>query len=51
MAKTNYQEAATEYAHEYLEHLLKMEDILGRTAYRCIELIAKRNPEDKQHQQ
>ena len=30
MAKTKYQEAATDYAMDYLEHLLDMEDVLGR---------------------
>jgi len=29
MAKTKYQEEATNYARQYLEQLLKMEDILG----------------------
>ena len=51
MAKTKYQEVATDYAHEYLEHLFKMEDILGRPLDGRIELVEKRNPEDKQQQQ
>ena len=51
MTKTKYQEVATDYAHEYLEHLLKMEDILGRTAGSRNELVTKRNPKDKQQQQ
>ena len=29
MAKTKYQDAAMKYAEEYLERLLKMEDIVG----------------------
>ncbi|MBQ7509525.1 MAG: hypothetical protein IJT53_01245 [Prevotella sp.] len=29
MTKTKYQEAATDYAREYLEQLLRMEDILS----------------------
>lgn len=29
MAKTKYQDAAVKYAEEYLERLLKMEDIVG----------------------
>lgn len=29
MAKTAYQKAATEYAREYLDELLKIEDMLG----------------------
>ena len=51
MTKTKYQEVATDYAHEYLEHLLKMEDILGRAADSRFELVDKRNPKEKQQQQ
>ena len=29
MTKTKYQEAAMKYAEDYLERLLKMEDIIG----------------------
>ena len=29
MAKTKYQDAAMKYAEDYLERLLKMEDIVG----------------------
>ncbi len=29
MAKTKYQDAAVKYAEDYLERLLKMEDIVG----------------------
>lgn len=29
MAKTKYQDAATKYAEDYLERLLKTEDIIG----------------------
>ena len=30
MGKTKYQEAAMEYAKDYLERLLKIEDMVGR---------------------
>ena len=43
MTKTKYQEVATDYAHEYLEHLFKMEDILSRTAGSRNELVTNRN--------
>ncbi len=42
MAKTKYQEAATDYAHEYLEKLLKMEDILGDGIEDRIEQAVKK---------
>ena len=29
MAKTKYQEAAIKYAEDYLERILKMEDLVG----------------------
>jgi hypothetical protein len=29
MAKTKYQEAAMKYAEDYLERILKMEDLVG----------------------
>lgn len=50
MAKTKYQEVATDYAHKYLEHLLKMEDILGPCIDSRIELATKRKSENKQQQ-
>jgi hypothetical protein len=37
MAKTKYQETATEFARDYLEQLLKMEDILGRDLDNSVE--------------
>ncbi|MBR0273656.1 MAG: hypothetical protein IJQ59_06150 [Bacteroidaceae bacterium] len=46
MAKTPYQEAATEYVREYLEHLLKMEDILSHNLDNRIEHAVKRYLED-----
>lgn len=47
MAKTKYQETATDYAREYLEELLKMEDILGHNIDSRIELAVKKYMEDK----
>lgn len=47
MEKTKYQEAATDYAREYLEHLLKMEDILSHNTDRRIEHAVKRYMKDK----
>lgn len=34
MAKTRYQEDATDYAQDYLERLLKMETTVGRSIKR-----------------
>ena len=47
MAKTKYQEAATDYAREYLEHLLKMEDILSGELDDRIEHAVKRYMKEK----
>ena len=42
MAKTAYQKAATEYAREYLDELLKIEDMLGEGLNsRIDEAVAK----------
>lgn len=42
MAKTAYQKAATEYAREYLNELLKIEDMLGEGLNsRIDEAVAK----------
>lgn len=45
MAKTNYQKAATDYAREYLEQLLKMEDVLGKDT---VNKKADNKPKHKQ---
>ena len=42
MAKSKYQEAATNYARVYLEQLLKMEDILGSDIDDRIEHAVKK---------
>lgn len=47
MAKTKYQEAATDYAHEYLEQLLKMEDVLSSDIDCRIENAVKRYLDNK----
>ena len=47
MAKTKCQETATHYAHEYLEQLLKMEDILGRDIDSRIKETVKRYMDEK----
>lgn len=42
MAKTAYQKTATEYAREYLDELLKIEDIMGQALdSRIDEAVAK----------
>ncbi len=46
MAKTKYQEIATDYANEYLEKLLKMEDILGDGIDDRIEKAVKKYMEE-----
>lgn len=48
MAKTKYQERATDYAHEYLERLLKMEDTWGKGPDSSKnEQAAKRHSEER----
>jgi len=39
MAKTKYQEAATDYAKNYLDTLLELEDYLGRNVEKKIDKI------------
>lgn len=46
MAKTKYQETATDYAREYLEHLLRMEDVLGQELDSRIEEAVKKYMEE-----
>jgi len=47
MAKTKYQEVATAYVRDYLEQLLRMEDIVSDGLDRRIENAVKRYMEDK----
>ncbi len=47
MAKTKYQEAANDYAREYLEQLLKIEDILGHDIDSRIEDAVRRYMKEK----
>ncbi len=42
MAKTKYQETATDYARKYLDEMLKMEDILGNGIDGRIEQAIKK---------
>ena len=42
MTKTKYQEAAMKYAEDYLERLLKMEDIIGNNVEKKIKKLAER---------
>ena len=42
MAKTKYQEAAMEYAKNYLERLLKMEDLVGRNVEKKLDQMVER---------
>lgn len=49
MAKTKYQEAATDYARKYLDELLKMENILGQGLdSRIEEAVAKYMKENQE---
>lgn len=41
MAKTKYQESAMEYAKDYLERLLDMEDILGHNVNERIDRMVE----------
>ena len=47
MAKTNYQETATQYARQYLDHLFKMEDILSNGIDSRIEDAVKKYMKDE----
>ncbi len=50
MAKTKYQESATDYARKYLDELLKMEDILGDGIDERIEQAIKKYMEKNKEQ-
>ena len=39
MAKTKYQQAGTDYAKNYLEHLLDIEDMLGHDVNERIDKL------------
>ncbi|MBP3776119.1 MAG: hypothetical protein IJ069_05565 [Prevotella sp.] len=43
MTKTKYQESAMEYAKDYLERLLQMEDMVGRNVEKRLGQKAERN--------
>lgn len=47
MAKTKYQKAATDYASNYLDELLKMEDILGQGIDRRIDQAVAKYMKEK----
>lgn len=42
MTKTKYQEAATNYVHEYLEQLLKLEDTRSDGNDNCTKFARKK---------
>jgi len=42
MTKTKYQEAAMKYAVDYLERILKMEDMVGHNVEKKIKKLAER---------
>ncbi|MBR1447943.1 MAG: hypothetical protein IJ588_04230 [Prevotella sp.] len=42
MAKTKYQESAMEYAKDYLERLLDMEDMLGNNVNERIDRMVEK---------
>ena len=42
MAKTKYQETAVKYAEDYLERVLKMEDIVGHNVENKMKKMAER---------
>lgn len=41
MAKTKYQEAAMKYAEDYLERILKMEDLVGHNVEKRLNKIVE----------
>ena len=41
MAKTKYQEAAMKYAEDYLERILKMEDVVGHNVEKKMKKLAE----------
>ena len=42
MTKTKFQEAAMRYAEDYLERILKMEDMVGHNVVKKIKRLAER---------
>ncbi|MBQ9677090.1 MAG: hypothetical protein IJV44_03030 [Prevotella sp.] len=42
MAKTKYQDAAMRYAEDYLERLLKMEDLVGRNVEKKLDQMVEK---------
>ena len=42
MAKTKYQETAVKYAEDYLERVLKMEDVVGHNVEKKMKKMAER---------
>lgn len=43
MTKTKYQEAAMKYAEDYLERILKMEDVVGHNVEKKIKKLAEKD--------
>lgn len=51
MAKTKYQDAAVKYAEEYLERLLKMEDIVGHNVEKKLSKMVEEKFRELQEDQ
>jgi hypothetical protein len=51
MAKTKYQDAAMKYAEEYLERLLKMEDIVGHNVEKKLSKMVEEKFRELQEDQ
>jgi len=51
MAKTKYQDAAVKYAEDYLERLLKMEDIVGHNVEKKLSKMVEEKFRELQEDQ
>lgn len=51
MAKTKYQDAAMKYAEDYLERLLKMEDIVGHNVEKKLSKMVEEKFRELQEDQ
>ena len=48
MTKTKYQEAAMKYAEDYLERILKMEDMVGHNVEKKLKKMAEQEAPKEQ---
>ena len=51
MAKTKYQDAAMKYAEDYLEQMLKMEDIVGHNVEKKLSKMVEEKFRELQEDQ